>query len=309
MTFRGSFGMAVLSLGAVAVAIVIQVGNPLLIGHSEKLRQAGTLNMTFTVNRIGSELEDQKLTLSKPGLMRYETPATLIIANGVHIMTLEKKSNQYFEEPQTPDALKKAMGSDVLWTWSAFADEGFLKSITDARTMASRRVKGIAVKEVTVSRGTKLATLFIDDQLGFARGLSFQEDRGGQKGTVLVLANEIAISKDPMPATDKLFLVPTGATKVEKSALALGWKDVGPIFSARCGCHVNQPTAGLSLKNHQGVMTGSRSGAVVVPGDPDTSILIQVIKGTRAPKMPPQGSLSPEQMDTLMKWIKDGAKQ
>lgn len=309
MNRKWLFALSTLSLGAIAAAITFQVNNPLLNGHVEKLKQAGSLSITFTVNRIGSELEDQTLVLSKPGIFRYETPSAVVIANGTNVLTLDKKSNQYFEEAQTPEALKKVMGSDVLWAWSAFTDDTFMKPVTAARAGASRPIKGVPVKEVNVSRGEKLTTLFVDDKLGFARGVTFQEDKGGQKTTVLVIASEIAISKDPMAMTDKAFTMPASAQKVDKSALALTFKDSRPIFAARCGCHMNQAPAGLSLANHKAVMAGSKSGSVVTAGDPDGSILLQVIKGTRAPKMPPQGNLTTEQMDTLTKWIKDGAKE
>ena len=109
--------------------------------------------------------------------------------------------------------------------------------------------------------------------------------------------------------TDKLFTMPAGAQKVEKSALGLGWKDVQPIFAARCGYHVARVTSGVSLATYKSTMAGNRSGAIVIAGDPVNSVLLQVIRGDRPPKMPPQGNLTPDQMETLTKWIKDGAKE
>ncbi|MBC8064611.1 MAG: hypothetical protein H7Y17_07260, partial [Chlorobia bacterium] len=256
MNRKWPFAASILAFAAFAAAISFDVNNALLTSHADKLKQAGSLTISFTVNRIGSELEEHKLVLSKPGMIRWESPSAVMIANGTSLISLDKKTNQYTEEPQTADAVKKLLSNEVLWTWSAFADDTFMKPITDARTGAARKVKGVAVKEVAVSRGVKVTTLFVDDQLGFARGATYQDEKGGQKGTVLILASEIALGKDSLPATDKQFAVPSGAQKVEKSALALAWKDVAPIFSARCGCHVSRPTAGLSLSNHKGIMAG-----------------------------------------------------
>jgi hypothetical protein len=308
MNRKWPFAASILALGALAAAITFDVNNPLLNSHIDKLKVAPSLTIAFTVNKIGSELEDHKLVFSKPGLLRWESPATVVIANGTSILTLDKKSNSYFEEPQTPEALKKLLSNDVIWTWSAFSDAGFLKPITDARTGAARKVKGVAVKELAVSRGTKVSTLFVDDALGFARGATYQEDKDGQKVTTLITAAEITIGKEPIAITDKQFTMPTGAQKVEKST-ALGWKDVQPIFAARCGCHVARVTAGVSLATYKSTMAGSRGGAIVIAGDPVSSILLQVIRGDRPPKMPPQGNLTPDQMETLTKWIKDGAKE
>jgi hypothetical protein len=309
MNRKWQFAGLILALVACAAALKIDVNNPILNGHIEKLRAASSVTVSFSVNRIGNELEDHKLVLAKPGLVRWETPSTLVIANGTSILTLDKKANQFTEEPQTEDSLRKLVSNDVLWTWSAFLDSAFLKPVTDARAGASRKLKGVPVKELNVARGQKLATLFVDDQLGYARGSTYQEERGGQKVATIVMATEIVLGKDTLAPGDKAFAMPTGAQKVEKLAAASGWKQVGPIFSANCGCHVSRVTAGLSLANYKGVMTGSRSGEIVVPGDPDNSILIQVIKGSRAPKMPPQGNLSAAQIETLTQWIKDGAKE
>jgi len=309
MNRKWQFAGLILALVACAAALKVDVNNPALNGHIEKLRAANSITATFTVNRIGNDLEDHKLVLSKPNLLRWETPATLVVANGTSILTLDKKSSQFTEEPQTADSLKKLLSNDVIWIWSPFLDETFLKPVTDARAGAARKVKGVAVKELNVARGPKVITLFVDDQLGYARGSTYQEDRGGQKATTLVIASELVLGKDVLAAGDKAFTMPAGAQKVEKLASASGWKEVGPIFSANCGCHVARVTAGLSLANYKGVMTGSRSGAIVEPGNPDNSILIQVIKGSRAPKMPPQGNLSATQIETLSNWIKDGARE
>jgi hypothetical protein len=309
MNRKWAFALSLFAVGAMAVAMSLDVNNPLLNGHIQKLKGAASLSVTFTMNKLGNDIEDQKLVLSRPGLLRYETPSSVVIANGTSIWTLDKKSNQYTEEAQTPEALKKVLSNDVIWAWSAFLDEGFLKPITDARTAAARKVKGVAVKELNVARGNKTATFFIDDQLGVARGATYSEDNGGQKSTVLVIASEVIVGKDPIAISDKQFQLPSGAQKVEKSALALGWKDVGPIFAARCGCHVARMTAGVSLANYKAVMAGGRNGAIITPGDPDNSLIMMLIKGTRAPKMPPQGSLSADQMNTLTKWIQDGAKE
>ena len=301
---------ATLGLGAIAFAVSVDVNNPTLNAHIDKLKSANALTITFTYNKIGSEVEDHKLTLSKPGLLRWETPVVLVVANGSSIFTLDKKSNQFTEETQSPESLRRLLGTDALWAWSPFLDEAFLKPVTDARLGAARKVKGVSVKELNVARGPKVVTFYIDDQLGFARGATYQIENGiGQRNTYVILASEIALGKEALPSSDKLFSMPTTAQKVEKLAASTGWKEVGPIFAARCGCHVSRPTAGLSLASHRGVMSGSRSGQVVIPGNPDSSILIQVIKGTRAPKMPPQGSLSQDQMNSLESWIKDGAKE
>jgi hypothetical protein len=299
---------AALVFGAIAVGFKLDVSNPQLKSHVDALQKAPSLTVTFTVNTIGTGIEDEKLTVSKPGLVRWETPAKIVIANGTSILTFNKKDSTYTEEDQTKDSLRNLFKADPIWAWSAVWDDAFLKPVTDAKTGSSRRVKADSVKEVTVVVDKKTRTLLIDDKLGFARGTTYTTGEGGAT-TVLVVASEIEVGKDALMASDKAFGLPAGAKKVEKSAATLTYADVAPILAANCRCHGAGPKGGLSLGSYAALMRGGNSGPAVVPGNPDGSILIQVIKGTRPPKMPPQGSVPSDKIDILAKWIADGAKE
>jgi len=299
---------AALVFGAIAVGFKLDVTNPLLKSHVDTLKNAPSLTVTFTVNTIGTGIEDEKLTVSKPGLVRWETPAKIVIANGTSILTFNKKDSTYTEEDQTKDSLRNLFKADPIWAWSAVWDEGFLKPVTDAKSGNSRRVKADSVKEVVVVVDKKTRTLLIDDKLGFARGTTYTLGDSGQT-TVLVVASEIEVGKDALMAGDKAFGLPAGAKKVEKSAATLTYNDVRPILAANCRCHLSEPKGGLSLSSYASLMRGGRSGPAVVAGKPDESILIQVIKGTRPPKMPPQGAVPAAQLDQLSKWIADGANE
>lgn len=302
--------LAVLAAGGIAGTIVFDVDNPVLKGHVDKLKGAPSLTVTFTVNRIGSELEDQKLVLSKSGLLRWETPNTITIVNGGQIMKIDRKANTYYEEPADAKNLAELFNNDAIWAWSAVIDPSFMKPITDAKTGASRKVKGVAVKEVNVARGAKIVTLLVDDQLGFARGTTLTEEKGGQKNTVLIVASDIQVGKDAIAATDKSFMAPAGSTKVEKAAMMSSFKEVSAILVARCGCHQGGMPGGLSLKSYAGVMKGGGRGPAVVPGDAANSLIIGVIKGTKTPKMPPGGGMVPaDNVAVIEKWINDGAKE
>ncbi len=296
------------AFAAISFAMVFDVNNPVLNAHTEKMKTAGSLSAVFTVNKIGSEVEEHKLVISKPNLLRWESPSTVVVANGASILTLDKKSNQYTEEPTSAEALKKLLSNSVVWAWSAVIDDTFLKPVTDAKAGANRRVKGIAVKELNVARADKVTTLFVDEKLGFARGVTFEETQGGQKVQTVVVASEIKV--DPaLAASDKLFLMPASAQKMDKSVLASTFKDVTPIFAARCGCHMTRATGGVSLATYKATMQGGRNGSFITPGDAEGSLLMQLIRGTKQPKMPPQGNLTEAQMDTLIKWINSGAKE
>lgn len=85
---------------------------------------------------------------------------------------------------------------------------------------------------------------------------------------------------------------------------------VKPIFEARClRCHnADKAKSGLNLALHATTMEGGSSGKVIVPGNPDGSRLLALIMQTEEPVMPPSGDpLKPEEIETIRRWIADGA--
>ena len=86
-------------------------------------------------------------------------------------------------------------------------------------------------------------------------------------------------------------------------------KKVRPLLAERCfGCHaINKPKGGLRLDSAVGLAKGSKRGPVVVPGDPGSSVLIQVVRHEGDLGMPPKTKLRSEEIAVLVKWVKDGA--
>jgi mono/diheme cytochrome c family protein len=87
-------------------------------------------------------------------------------------------------------------------------------------------------------------------------------------------------------------------------------KDVQPILTLNCiACHQgNSATRGLQLDSYENVMNGSDSGKVVVPGDPNQSLLIQRITDMTGKQMPPQTLMSKEDIAVIVAWVQQGAK-
>ena len=55
-------------------------------------------------------------------------------------------------------------------------------------------------------------------------------------------------------------------------------------------------------------MAGGNSGAVVIPTDPDNSLLVKRVEGTIPPQMPLGGSpLTPAEIGRIRQWILEGA--
>ncbi len=88
-------------------------------------------------------------------------------------------------------------------------------------------------------------------------------------------------------------------------------RDVAPIFAKTCaGCHgPAMQTSGLRLDDPAAALKGGYSGTSIVPGRGGESPLVKRISAVKGfPVMPPAGNqLSPEQVETIRRWIDEGA--
>lgn len=92
-------------------------------------------------------------------------------------------------------------------------------------------------------------------------------------------------------------------------------KDVAPILEASCvKCHNEKKAKGkLNLATKEGVEKGSEDGKVIEAGKPEDSHLMKsiLLPADDEDAMPPKDKAprpTAEQVETLKKWIADGAK-
>ena len=85
---------------------------------------------------------------------------------------------------------------------------------------------------------------------------------------------------------------------------------IRPVLVSRCTeCHgaVSQE-GGLQLDHQAGLLKGGMSGDTVIPGDAKNSLLYQAVAQThKTLAMPPDDTLSNEEIANIRKWIDDGA--
>ncbi|HEX5284925.1 MAG TPA: c-type cytochrome domain-containing protein [Bryocella sp.] len=88
---------------------------------------------------------------------------------------------------------------------------------------------------------------------------------------------------------------------------------VQPIFRANCyRCHAGlNHRGGLHLDTREGLMHGGKDGSVIVPGHPEQSLLVKLIRHegpAKDPKpMPPKSKVSDADIATITEWIRAGA--
>lgn len=95
--------------------------------------------------------------------------------------------------------------------------------------------------------------------------------------------------------------------------------DVAPILKENCyACHDAKKRSGkLELTSYAKLREGGSKGDPITPGQPDDSLLIQLLTSDGAKRMPPppkdrvsdqEGALPPAQIAVIQRWILEGAK-
>lgn len=92
--------------------------------------------------------------------------------------------------------------------------------------------------------------------------------------------------------------------------------DVMPVLQQYClECHTEKgegaQKSGLVMESYDGLMKGTRFGAIVKPGDSLTSALNMLVEGRAAPtiRMPHHKNALPKEKTELLKqWVDQGAK-
>lgn len=85
-------------------------------------------------------------------------------------------------------------------------------------------------------------------------------------------------------------------------------QDIASIMSKHCvECHgAEDQEAGLDLRSVESILSGGESGPAIVAGQPENSLLLDMIHDEH---MPPEGELlSAGDIDLLRRWVAAGAR-
>ena len=86
------------------------------------------------------------------------------------------------------------------------------------------------------------------------------------------------------------------------SAAADTWNGgINKVFAKCSACHGT--SGGLGVKTYADLMEGGDGGAVIVPGDPDASLLVEVMGGTHPMKF------TDAELERVINWIQSGAPE
>ena len=83
--------------------------------------------------------------------------------------------------------------------------------------------------------------------------------------------------------------------------------DILPILQSRClNCHGgDRVEEGLIVKSYTDIMAGSDNGPVLIPGDANGSLFVELVVNKEMPKRGPK--LTPPQVQLIVDWVNQGA--
>ncbi len=84
---------------------------------------------------------------------------------------------------------------------------------------------------------------------------------------------------------------------------------VRPLLAEQCYvCHSGPtPQADLRVDSLAGLVKGGKRGPAIQPGDPEGSLMLQMVRSAEGLRMPPTGRLTEEQIGHMEEWIRMGA--
>ena len=137
----------------------------------------------------------------------------------------------------------------------------------------------------------------MDQSLNFRRSLVLALTVTASAAMVLFARSSHAVSSTPPDAASPQFYT----------------EHVQPILQSNCyRCHAGlNHRGGLQLDTRAALMHGGEDGAVIIPGHPEQSLLVKLIRHegpAEDPKpMPPRGKLSDADIAAVTEWIRAGA--
>jgi outer membrane lipoprotein-sorting protein len=271
--------------------------------HVTALATAKAMRATISVQRGLDAPVEETVVAEKPNHVRAESPSQLLVSDGTVVVSLDKAANEYAEK--SVESLLKEMASPELWGFSAFFDRKSWDEMPIPQRGAKRTVLGANTTEYTVKLkdGAEVRVL-IEDSTGLAKGWTYK--KGNSETLVVVRKLEIL---EAVPADVSFrFTPPADAKKTGEGSTvsaAVRYAQVRNLLMETCmPCHSSSVrTAGYEFETYEGTLRAVR------PGDPDRSVLVRVVSGSR-PKMPQgRAPLTAEQVKLLRDWIAAGAKK
>ncbi len=142
----------------------------------------------------------------------------------------------------------------------------------------------------------------------YTETLLFETINQGHEATAMIGWGEVLSADQIQQLVDFIRQMEPQEEVVEITSPPSFSTDILPIFEAKCVmCHGSM--GGWDGSSYETTMTTGNNAPVVVPGDPEGSLLGQKLLGTQTEGniMPPGGKLPDAEIQVILDWIEEGA--
>ena len=129
----------------------------------------------------------------------------------------------------------------------------------------------------------------------------------GHQATAMIAWGQVLSDNQIESLVQFIRALAPGSTTTKPPATDVSFsQDVLPIFQANCAaCH--GAFGGWASDSYNAVMTTGNNAPAVIPGDPDGSLLVQLLQDPGGRLMPPGRALPADQIQLIIGWIAGGA--
>lgn len=142
----------------------------------------------------------------------------------------------------------------------------------------------------------------------YTETLLFETINEGHEATAMIGWGEVLSADQIQQLVDFIRQMELAGGETEITGPPSFSADVLPVFEAKCVmCHGNM--GGWDGSSYEATMTTGNNAPVVIPGDPEGSLLGQKLLGTQTEGaiMPPGGKLPDNEIQVILDWIEAGA--
>lgn len=210
---------------AAAIAVAARPAADLLNGHAQALNTAKSLQVEFSLMKLGGAPVSYKLSYAKPNMARIETPTQILVADGSKITVYDKAANTYYKKDQSAAAFKELIHDEPVLLWSGFFNKDIFAKASGIKANGEKNRKGMSLKVVDAILSTETGdatTLYIAPD-AVARQAEFKNVKDKNVPVVILDTQSVTIGTADVDASTMAFKAPANSKEVEASAM-MGFK-------------------------------------------------------------------------------------
>ena len=186
----------------------------------DTLKSKTSISAKVSIQEVGGSASNYTIDMKKPNLLRLDSESTLVVADGISIITFDKKQGVFYKQPQTKEDIKVLLDGDQYNLFNGFFGEApnVLKSVDgEKRTMGGDQV--IEVKTTFDKNGKKTTSFYVGSD-NIAKKASLNVSKGDKDKPLQLVINAKDVVVDGKPA-DTLF-----AFKAPDNAKEINYQDL-----------------------------------------------------------------------------------